>query len=428
MQSEAADGKRLELARARRWFIDLEQGAADAASLSPEVREKLRWATVDIAADFTLSERRAREAAELVRVREQREARATSPATTRARTFSRAVLGAYVLTGITVLIPWLIGLNGFRDSWFRQRWSLVYSSSNRDIGDYFLTDYVTGLAVLSIGTGIVVGMASLVHVGTSKMRLALAVGLVVSAFAYWIPSATSAWDAAELATARVEASTVPSSSGGCGQYFSKWGSASIVLPGAGGIDHTWTVRPVADQDEDCTHVAVWDGVRFVRTVETPNIIGGVIAAFAGNSPEDSYVVFAAADPVPDCESSWCQPQYEVVGGFGLNDTEVAWQHTWRLTFGASYGRYTGHPLVVATADSFYAIEEPQTMSSRLLAFDLETGNVVWKTACPSAAPLMSRLGAPTDERGIFLQCNETGLGHRQFAVSTDGTLTEWASE
>lgn len=432
MANSSTEHESRTVGRERQWFRDLEQGTGEAANLDEEVRRVLQLSTVDIAVGLSLRARTERENArqqqeqERQRVAAERAAaarrqRETSPAVMRARYFSNMVLIWYIALLVTALVPWIIGTNWLRDTLFRQRSSLVYSSSNRDGWEYFATDYHAGAAVLTLIVGVAVGLASLVYLRRSIGRMVTAIALVLSVFLFWIPMSTNAWDAAELSTVKSEASSVPDGPAGCTKSTNRWPKPSVVLT-SGGINHTWTVHVTDSADDVCDQVTIWDGVRFVRVIETPNIIDGVVAVFGGGDPESVHVVFLGAGPVPECEESWCQPEYEVIGGFTLNDTEVAWQRTVRLT--STHDRFDEeYPMAGRSENYFAVVENPGSAQSRLVVLDPATGEEKWVHRCPPALPFITQFYEVNDGFEFLFQCMAEDSNHyERFKVTSEGDV------
>lgn len=309
---------------------------------------------------------------------------------TNGRGFVTFVLVSLLATSVTVLVPWLIGANALRDSAFRPASGLVYSISNRDGGAYFLTDYLAGLVVTTAIAGALLVLAALLRIRHRIGRLLLGVGLVALSFAVLTPVSATAWVGAEQATARAEASTAAWHADTCST--DQPNEPTISLESAG-VVHVWSVAPVDDDgDGACTQVEIWDGLRLIRTVETPDLRDGFLSLVAGTSAEDSYVQFIGRGPVPDCGSSECQPEYEIAGGFSLVAAEVMWQYTSRFTaVSAVHGTVRGPAAIAIPGVGMVALENPETAAGTATAFDPATGAALWRAQCPADFPIESNL-------------------------------------
>ena len=331
------------------------------------------------------------------------------------------VLGSWIVTTVTVLVPWLIGTNVLRDSAFRPTSSLVYSISNRHREAYFLTDYLAGLAVTTVIAGVLLALTALLRIRHRICRLLLGVALVALSLAVLTPFSAKAWVVAEQATAHTEATSTTTEDWhdeACATAF-----PTVSLESAG-VVHVWSVAPKYNEgDGSCTVVEIWDGLRLVNTVKTPNLRGGHLAIVAGTSADDSYVQFIGRGPVQNCRSSKCQPEHEIAGGFSLVATEVEWKYSSR--FGA---RSTEDDIVESAISlpgvGMVALENPETSAGSATAFDPATGAVLWRAHCPADFPIGATLFINDNDEPIFLCYSEEAFtgDYLELILGDEGSL------
>jgi hypothetical protein len=361
----------------------------------------------------------------------QQQVRQTTPESS---TFPTVVVVAACIAGVTVLIPWWIGL-GTRGALFRPTSALVLSTSDRDGGNYFGTDYLAGLLVITAIASVLLLLSGIIRLRKRVARFVIGILLGALALGVWLPASSDAWAAAERVTATAEASSVPYNDDSCRYPYLNYGtgSASVVLPGEGEIPHTWTAIAVHDRSSDgtpletCKSVEIWDGQQLVRTIATPNISDGVLVAIQGTSVDDSYFVFTATGPTKKCKHSWCQANYDVVGGFSLSATKVAWTHKTRLTYHSPGigGVDTEAPILAIRNELLLVLTHPRTKASTATAFTVATGKVKWETRCPAKARYGADLWADVDSGKAILRCNggpNSNPPHLDYFVSDTGKL------
>lgn len=206
------------------WYADLIRGTGKAAKLSPRLREALAVVTADAAAEVqhravaqraaaaaaererAEEARRQRERAEEQRKREEQAARAQVAEQGRRRTRGRfwGVFVGGVVTCVTVLVPWFIGVQT-RDGAFRQQDPDVFETSVRDTGRYFQSDWAAGSGWVAIAVGFMLLLGAVYGRQVYRLSLGYAVValLVVSSGALLIGTSASAWSRAEATSAAV---------------------------------------------------------------------------------------------------------------------------------------------------------------------------------------------------------------------------------
>lgn len=275
--ASAAESERRAAAGERRWFRDLEQGTGDAASLDEEVRQVIRLATVDIAADLAAADRSAREQAERQRVaalrendrllKEQRNRQAQADRAQwleRANDFDVVVIVSWFWVSVTIIGPWLVGFFVLKDGPLLSREAGVFDTEARDYFDYFWALYFAGLAVVSL----VVAAVLLLRPWRGRWLWGVTVGLIlaVGSTAVVLPHAQGLWRDSEAETLQLlETGYYP-----FGESFFTCGAESAMVTDSSGELAQWQVHTARRANSDttsCNRLVVYRGWERVDQVD-----------------------------------------------------------------------------------------------------------------------------------------------------------------
>ena len=277
-----------------RWFNDLISGSGAASGLGLRLREALVMATTDAAVEAgerTAAARSAAEAAERERVdREERDRKRAeqqhrtaeeAEALRRASGLRVKAAGRYRLILIlafglcvTVLVPWLIGLNT-RDALFRPLNPLVFDTDVRENGTYFGSDWTAGCAWIALAVGVALLARSVLdwrRYGLNAGHILMSVG-VIAVGAILVGQSAERWELAESKSrSTLDYSAVPSEKMACPGTGLNQNPYNPNISGGevrGFANRSWSLRLLSQPDETGTAelgLCIYAGWNYVDTV------------------------------------------------------------------------------------------------------------------------------------------------------------------
>lgn len=307
------------------------------------------------------------------------------------------IIGAVILC-VTVLVPWLIGRHLLRDSLVRIREAGVFDVAARNDGDYFLSDWIAGCAVVLIVAGLI-----LIRPRWSRRVFPVIAGATFGfcAVLVLLPQANASWAAAEEATVRrlaTEAYPMSDVADVCG-------STETTLTDAAGAEHLYQMYAVGG----CSSIEVFDGWTRIGSYSLP---GG--QQFAGTD------LFGGSSTDFDAFSS------------GAAESSGAVLHT---TAGTSIGLTYLNPSGAWTVEGEAYVRDANlavtaigvgSTDGRLVGLSPTTGQQLWATGCPVPGQVMTSAAGKAWGGGMGFSCQgESGIGDtgfRNYEVDATGAI------
>ncbi len=347
----------------------------------------------------------------------------TTPASSSGTAFSLLTVATLVVLVVTVLVPWQLGRAILRDRFFRQQAAEVYDTTFRNLGDYFLSDFIAGTAVLTILAGAVVAVRS---IGSNSSWLIMGLTIGVVGGAVLIPMSSSKWNVAEARTTSRLAEGPPVGVAECGFQWPAnpgWTTVdSATFTDSDSLRHVWRPIVIANGSdshaEQCTSVEVFDGARRVAASDAiHDVESGSVALWRGDSPANSYLAFAVS----------ANPRDETRGEIGvvrLSDGAVMWSKQVDLLGGVGVN-YNGPALAVIAGtlvvehvdDGGFGADETE-----IVGYDLETGKRGWKPSCPRGFSADGLYSSDDETIGAVLYCRSDDQTDTYNVDRVDGTL------
>ncbi|KQQ05738.1 MULTISPECIES: hypothetical protein [unclassified Rathayibacter] len=197
---------------------------------------------------------------------EQKIAAARAKAAVR-RTSDALVIVGSIIACITVVVPWLIGRWPARDTFFRTN-GLLFDTRVRGDGDYFLSDWMMGCAII-----LLVVAAFLLLRPWSLRAASIVFGFTaLAAAALWlIPASSAQWNAAEqVSYSKLTTTAYPWSVKG--DIFSKvtYSCGSDQLEVEGALWQVHTGQTSSSTGSGCNMVAVYRGWQWMGSATVPD--------------------------------------------------------------------------------------------------------------------------------------------------------------
>lgn len=336
------------------------------------------------------------------------------------RRFANRTFVVWLVTSVTVLVPWLIGSKMLRDTLWRPQGTWLTNTSTREPGDYFTNDYLAGLTVITLLAAVVLLVSGLRNPRRRAGRLITAIALAALATFAIIPEVGPQWRGAELATAARNNTTVRDPV--CDD--SPNGAPTADFVGDEGMGHTWTAASFGPRSfgssGPCTSIEVWDGITYVATTTTPELYRNSVHVHPGATPADTWVSFAARGPATDtCSGQQCLTQYDILGAFPLTSTTgtPAWTVNTKLT---PENNYSQDVHIAGRGALLFTLDQPGQPAGAVAAFVTATGQPAWRASCPADNPLPTDL---TQEPDGVIRVRCEGNQRPWFIVNDDGSLT-----
>jgi hypothetical protein len=290
---------------------------------------------------------------------------------------------------VTVLVPWLLGRVSLRDTPLLPTGGGVFDRSVRTAGNYFWTDYLSGLFAIA-------ALASLLLLCRpwGKRRAAVSIGLVVAiALLPCVSIVRALWSAAE----RESALTLQTSAYPFGERFHGWSQVGEVS--IGDAVEVWAAY--------FFHDAATDEAWFVGLIGMPPSDDGYDQHF-------KLLGFPVRDP---------SDQWELeLDGFDLQYSRIAGAY--------SHGEFP-HTFQVGGVIALIgaAFSDPNTLT----ASDMTSGETTWRLTCPEPAerPYAAYttiegdhiIGATVDTAALTCSSNAS-LDEVTYVFADDGALSE----
>ncbi|KQO98736.1 hypothetical protein [Leifsonia sp. Leaf264] len=178
-----------------------------------------------------------------------------------------------VILCVTVLAPWLIGLNLLRGSVLHPTSPEVWDTEVREMGRYFPSDWLGGCVVILLLA------AAIILIGRWTYRLTtviLAFAVVALTLAFVLPASTSAWESAEASSAvNLRTTAGPDGAPSCGS------GDPLILNNTDGDQALYQASEVnvlterkdilgGQEPDTCGSIEIYEGWEHFTTVPLPD--------------------------------------------------------------------------------------------------------------------------------------------------------------
>jgi hypothetical protein len=322
------------------------------------------------------------------------------------------VLGGFVLLGVTVLVPWLIGRFLLRDSIVLERNPDVFDLSVRAGGSYFLADYLSGLLVPGV-----FAVAFLLLRPWVRRTGYVAVGFVLAGLLLvTLVGARSVWTAREAASAEMLRN-------GAFPFHERVESTCFgeddfraVIDG-----RNYSVGVHQSEHDDmfisyCNRIDVYQGWTLAGQVDLEDN-SSILKAFSigGDTAGDAWFsALVSTSPSPGT------PRYLM--GLSMRRPESRWRLD-LSTIGVAAD--PSYPPEAVRIGAVTAVDDQlDYYRHRLLGVDMRNGQVLWTLQCPADYSSSEFVRIDTDPPDTMrMRCGRGGIGSLdEFLFGDNGSL------
>lgn len=327
--------------------------------------------------------------------------------------FDAWVLVGFVVLGVTVLVPWLIGKFLLRDSFVLERNPSVFDTSVRDGGGYFFSDYLSGLLVPGV-----LAVAFLLLRPWARRTGFVAAGFFLSGLMLvTLVGARVLWTAQEETSAEVlRTGAFPFHEREQSTCFGDKDFSAVIA----GRTHSVGVYEIDNDEmflELCNRINVYDGWTLTGRVDLEDTASMVDAfTFGGDTAGDAW--FSALVSV---SSDAGAPRYLM--GLSMLHPESPWRLD--LTSVGVVPDTSYQPEAVQLGSVVAVDDQRDYYRHRLLGVDIRNGQVLWTLQCGEGYSSSEFVRIDTDPpETMRMRCGRGGVGPLdEYLFGEDGTLT-----